>query len=106
MLPKRKEIKFTKDSQAMKDHEWVRQSFNHTTSTGKIIDLRKLDTNHIKNVLAKAQRDQMYRINTGLLNLKVLSMELVYRKVHGIAKRDQEAINKIINGGKPNRRSL
>ena len=106
MLPERKKIRLNKDSKSIKDHEWVRSSFNHVTSTGKAIDLRKLDSNHIRNILAKAQRDENYALNCGLSNLNVFSMELIYRKIHGINKEKKITVKDANNGIKPNKRSL
>lgn len=106
MLPERKKIKFNKNSKSIKDHEQARSSYSHITSTGRIIDLKKLDSNHIRNILAKAQRDEDYALDCGLSKLNVFSMELIYRKVHGIIKEKKITVKDKNNGIKTNRRSL
>lgn len=79
MLPKRKEFKWTKDSSVFYQHSGDRFRV-YTDSAGKAMTIMQMDKNHIKNVLAKINRTDGWRLNWK----EVLETELIYRQVYSL----------------------
>jgi len=79
VMLKRKEYKWNKISEELIEHDKVR-GFIYETSKGKKIPVKDLDTNHIKNILAKIKREEDWREQLTYM----LKFELVYRQVHNL----------------------
>ena len=92
MLPVRKKFKWNKDSSIIKRHHDLRDVFTWTSSNGRITPLPEMDSNHIKNALAKFERGESNCTDSEVLYLRRESM---YREIYKINK-----IEKKIKNGK------
>ena len=93
----RKKSKYHEKSDLMLEHGRVRDDLMWTTSTGKNMTLPEMDTNHLKNAMAKIQRgDHKEREHM----FETLKMEKIYREVYSLDK------IKLKKNEQPKRRTL
>jgi hypothetical protein len=84
-LRKRKVFKYDMNSEEMKNHVMTRENFIWTTQQMKSIVLKDLDSNHLKNIVAKIKRGDHASKE---MHLDTLQFEISYRAV------EQELITK------------
>ena len=83
MLPKRKPFKYNEKSKIIVEHGNQREDLTWQTSAGRILSLPEMDTNHLKNAIAKIKRgDHQNREHM----LETLITEKIYREVYSLSK--------------------
>tara|TARA_B110000285_G_C14539802_1_gene344495 strand:+ start:29 stop:349 length:321 start_codon:yes stop_codon:yes gene_type:complete len=83
MLPGRKKFKLDKNSDEILRHEALRGIIQWVGSGNKTVNLVRMDTNHIKNAIAKFQRGELPMKEGAIMDL---INEKMYREVHQIGK--------------------
>ncbi len=80
-LPKRKKFKWSMQDEAIQNHVNNDRGLTWTSSNGKTQSIAIMDSNYIKNAIAKVERGEK---NGGKFLLPVLKLELIYRQICNI----------------------
>ena len=78
-LRKRRKFKYSVGSEEMIKHSEHGRTTTWTSSNGNQVSVMDMDSNHIKNAIAKIERGElMLRENM----IPILKMELIYRQLY------------------------
>ena len=92
-LPKRKQFKWNLQDKNIIHHIKHNRGLKWESQNGKITLLKDMDRNHLRNCIAKAEREPNY---VDLSVLEVLKLEVIYRELIKL-KEQYEEKRRLIN---------